>query len=265
MRVALHQISVGPQKEENLRRVMRLLDSADADLHVLPEYLMGVGEKGITREYVHSYAEPIDGPFVQGIVDKSGENGSAVVFSAFTVEDGRVYNSAILAERGRISTVYRKIHLFDAFGYRESQIFTQGDRLALARLGEFTVGLAVCFDLRFPELFRALAVRGANLLVVPSAWYRGKYKVEQWLMLTSARAHENTAFLVAVDQTGSFFAGHSTVVTPMGHRLLDLGEEERSITLELDVGEVEEARKNVPVLSLLRKDLYTRWYGSTET
>lgn len=260
--VALHQVSVGPRKEENLKRVVGLLDSIDAELHVFPEYLMGVGEKGVTRDFVHEIAEPLDGPFVSEIADASRDIGSSVVFSAFIRDGGGVYNSAILVERGRVRTVYRKIHLFDAFGYRESSIFSPGRELALATIGGFNLGLAVCFDLRFPELFRALATRGANLFVVPSAWYRGPYKVEQWLTLTAARAHENTSFLLAVNQTGELFTGHSTLVTPMGHRLLDLGEEEKSIVVEIDNMEVERARKSVPVLTLLRRELYAEWYSS---
>ncbi|UNQ73430.1 carbon-nitrogen hydrolase family protein [Infirmifilum sp. NZ] len=263
MKVALHQMVAGPNKEENLRRVLEKLSRADADLHVFPEYLMGVGEGGVSREHVHALAEPLEGPFAASVVEKSGELGTAVAFSAFLREGDGVYNAAVLADRGRVVTVYRKVHLFDAFGYRESSVFAPGDSLAVARLGDFTVGLAVCFDLRFPELFRAMALRGAELFIVPSAWYRGPYKVEQWLALTAARAHENTAYLIAVDQTGSLFAGHSTIVTPLGHRLVDLGEREGVIVVEINRGEVEEARRLVPVLQLLRRDLYVRWYGDS--
>ncbi len=260
MRVALHQLTVGGDKLENLRRVLAEIDRVDADLHVFPEYLMGVDERGVTRDFVHGNSEPLNGDFVGSIVDKSRERGTAIVFSAFLREDGGVYNAAILANRGRVEAVYKKIHLFDAFGYRESSIFKPGESLAVARLGEFTLGIAVCFDLRFPELFRAMALRGADLFTVPSAWYRGPYKVEQWRTLTAARAHENTAYLVAVDQAGRFFAGHSTVVTPLGHRLVELGEADRTIQVDLDYGEVEEARRTVPVLELLKRELYAGWY-----
>ncbi|MFZ8855384.1 MAG: nitrilase-related carbon-nitrogen hydrolase, partial [Thermofilaceae archaeon] len=180
---------------------------------------------------------------------------------AYLREGDRVYNAAILVDRGSVRAVYRKVHLFDAYGHRESDVFARGSELAVLSLGPFTVGLAVCFDLRFPELFRAMALRGADLFVVPAAWYRGPYKEEQWLALTRARAHENVAFLVAVDQTGPLFSGRSTVVTPMGHSLLDLGQEERSISAVLDPSEVKEAREKVPVLSLLRRELYRTWYA----
>lgn len=263
VRVALHQFAVGSDKRENLLRVVSLVESVDADLHVFPEYLMGVGESGVTREHVHSAAEPLDGEFAARIVEKSGELGSAVAFSMFLREGGGVYNAAVLASRGKVVSLYRKVHLFDAFGYRESSIFSPGGDVSVAELGEYRVGLAVCFDLRFPELFRAMALRGADLFVVPSAWYRGPYKVEQWAALTTARAHENVAFLVAVDQTGRFFAGHSTVVTPFGHRLVDLGEGEKSMVVELDPSEVREARKTIPVLELLRLDLYERWLSES--
>jgi predicted amidohydrolase len=261
LEIALHQLAASPNKRENLDRVLSLLDSSDADLSVFPEYLMGVPPGGLTAEYVESAAEPLDGEFVGSIADKTRERGSAAVVHAYLREGDRVYNAAILVDRGSVRAVYRKVHLFDAYGHRESDVFARGSELAVLSLGPFTVGLAVCFDLRFPELFRAMALRGADLFVVPAAWYRGPYKEEQWLALTRARAHENVAFLVAVDQTGPLFSGRSTVVTPMGHSLLDLGQEERSISAVLDPSEVKEAREKVPVLSLLRRELYRTWYA----
>ncbi len=261
MRVRVFQLSVGPRKAENLRRVLALLDSSDADLNVFPEYLMGVGGGGVTAEYVRSLAEPLGGEFAASIVDKSRERGFAVAFSTFLLEEGRVYNAAVLADRGRVAAVYRKIHLFDAFGYRESSVFEPGAEAAVASLGELRVGLAVCFDLRFPELFRHMMLMGAELFVVPSAWYRGPYKVEQWRALTAARAHENAAYLVAADQWGERFVGHSRVVNPWGHALVDLGEGERSIEVEVSAGEVREAREAVPVERLIKPHLYARWYG----
>lgn len=261
LEIELHQISSAPDKRGNLKRVLQLLDSSDADLVVFPEYLMGVAKEGVTAEYVRSNAEPISGEFIGSITDKLREKGNSAVVHVYLLEGGEVSNAAILIEKGSVRAIYRKIHLFDAYGYRESSIFAPGSELAVARLGDFTVGLAVCFDLRFPELFRAMALRGAELFVVPAAWYRGPYKAEQWYALTRARAHENVAFLVAVDQTGPLFAGHSVVVNPMGHALVDLGEEERSHKVTLDPGEVREAREKVPVLNLLRKDLYRSWLG----
>lgn len=264
MRVRAFQLTVGSDKRENLKRILSLLDSSDADLNVFPEYLMGVGGEGVTAAYVRSQAEPLDGEFAGSILDKSRERGFAVAFSTFLLEGGRIYNAAVLAERGRVAAVYRKVHLFDAFGYRESRVFSPGSELAIARLGELTAGLAVCFDLRFPELFRAMMLRGADLFIVPSAWYRGPYKVEQWKALTAARAHENLAYLVAANQAGGKFVGHSVVVSPWGYVVAELGDEDASIEVRLDRSEVEEARSAVPLQQLLKLDLYARWLEVAE-
>jgi len=256
MIVTLHQIEVSESKEENLERALKLLGRFRSDLDVFPEYLMGVGEEGVTREYVRRLAEPLDGPFVSAILEKSKREGKAVVFTMYLLEGDKVYNAAVLADRGGVRAVYRKVHLFDAFGYKESDVFSPGSEVVVGELGDIKVGLAVCFDLRFPELFRGMAKRGASIFVVPAAWYRGPYKLDQWRALTTARAHENTCFLIAVNQTGKLFSGHSLVVSPLGYIVADLGEEERSIPLHLPMGDLEKARRMVPVLKLLRDNIY---------
>lgn len=261
VRVALHQLAVSGEKRENLEKALRLLESGDAYLHVFPEYLMGVDPGGPTRDYVWRVAEPIDGEFASRIVEKTGELGVAAVFTMFLREGPGVYNAAVLAEEGKVKAVYRKIHLFDAYGYRESSVFSPGREPVVADLKGLRLGIAVCFDLRFPELFRSMFLRGAEVFVVPSAWYRGPYKVEQWKALTAARAHENTSYLVAVNQVGESFTGHSLVATPLGHLLVDLGEGERSIAVDLDKGELASARERIPVRDLLRLELYREWYA----
>lgn len=260
MRIQMVQIEAGSDKGENLRRTLGYILQADAELVVFPEYLMGVDSEKLSREYVHRLAEPLDGDFVSSIRDASMERGVSVVFSAYLRENGRVYNSSILVEKGAVRGIYRKIHLFDAFGFNESSIFSPGDSLVVHRLGGFTVGLAVCFDIRFPEIFRAMAKRGVDLFVIPAAWYKGPYKVEQWRAILTARAHENTSFVVAVDQTGRYFVGHSLVATPFGHVLVDLGERERSLAVELEPSEVEEARRTIPVIKLSKWEFYRKIY-----
>ncbi|MEM1631147.1 MAG: carbon-nitrogen hydrolase family protein [Thermofilum sp.] len=262
LEIELFQVTAGSEKPANLRKVLQLIDGTEADLAVFPEYLMGVPPEGLTADYVRSVAEPLTGEFIGSIADKLREKGISAVIHAYLLEHGRVSNAAILIEKGSVRAVYRKIHLFDAFGYKESSMFAAGSELAVTKLGGFTAGLAVCFDLRFPELFRALALRGVDLFIIPSAWYRGPSKEEQWYALTRARAHENVAFLVAVNQTGSLFTGRSVLVNPMGHALVDLGEGERSIRVAVDPSEVKEAREKVPVLNLLRRDLYREWLAT---
>ena len=260
LRIALCQIRVSSDKRENLERVLRTLEEVDVDLLVFPEYLMGMVNGRLSKNYVNLVSETIEGEFITSIVDKSKETGASLVFTVFLREENRVYNASLLVEQGSLRAIYKKIHLFDAFGYRESSLFASGSDVVVCNFRGFKVGLAICFDLRFPELFRIMAYRGANLFIVPSAWYRGVYKVHQWYALTSCRAHENTAWLIAVDQIGEEFIGHSLVASPMGYIYADLGERERVCEVEIALDEVEEARRLVPVLELAKKEFYRKHY-----
>jgi predicted amidohydrolase len=190
------------------------------------------------------------------ILEKTLQKRSSIIFTMFLNEGSSVYNAVVLADAGKIKAVYRKIHLFDAFGYKESALFASGKELTIVDLEGFTVGLAICFDFRFPELFRQLAYRGVDLFIVPSAWYKGEHKLEQWRILTKARAHENASYLVAVDQTNPFFVGHSIVVSPMAHTVHEAEEEHITFTTELDRREIEKARESMSILKLAKPTLY---------
>ncbi|TES93747.1 MAG: nitrilase [Candidatus Cloacimonadota bacterium] len=254
--IACHQLSFSSNKYENLNRILSVLEETEAQLHVFPEYSMGTPPSGLTPIFVKENAECLEGKFVNKILEKTREQGLAAVFTTFLKEGEWFFNAAILAEKGRIKALYKKIHLFDALGHNESELFSSGNNLALAEVNGFMVGLAVCFDLRFPELFRAMAYKGVDLFIVPSAWYKGKYKLEQWRVLVMARAHENGAYVVAVDQTNPFCIGHSIVASPWATVLKEVGEIETSFIIELDHKQIKEARKLIPILALSKPELY---------
>ncbi|UCH01794.1 MAG: hypothetical protein JSV20_08140 [Candidatus Bathyarchaeota archaeon] len=256
----LHQTSFSAYKKENMNKMLHLIEESDAYIDVFPEYSMGIPPTGLDKKFVYKNAETIDGQFIHRMIEKTVERGSAIVFSAYLQEDGKVYNAAILAEKGKIKTVYRKIHLFDAFGYYESEVFTWGRELAIADLKGFKIGLAVCFDLRFPELFRIMAQRGVNLFIVPSAWYKGKHKISQWQALTLARSHENNSYLIAVGQTRPFFIGHSMATSPLGYVIKEVEEEQTSFTVNLEYQAIEESIRLLPIMTLSKPLLYKRYY-----
>jgi predicted amidohydrolase len=256
----IHQISFCPCKDENLAKILKLMSESDAYLDVFPEYDMGVPPEGINKRFLLENAESLEGKFVSKIVEKTFQKNSAVVFTTFLKEDSAIYNTAILAEKGKIRTLYSKIHLFDAFGYKESAMFAPGQELAMVDFAGFRLGLAVCFDLRFPEMFRAMAYKGVNLFVVPAGWYKGKYKLGQWRALILARAHENVSYLVAADQSDPFFIGHSTIASPLGYFTEEIGEEQASFTSNLDLDEITKARNLLPTISLSRRELYDKFY-----
>ncbi len=258
--VNCHQLSFSSAKTANLSQILRVIQDSDGYLDVFPEYAMGVPEQGLDRTYVLENAEPLSGEFATKILKKTLEKQSAAVFTIFLKEPHAIYNAAILAEAGKIKAVYKKIHLFDAFGHKESALFSSGRELAIAELRGFTVGLAVCFDLRFPELFRAMAYRGVDLFIVPSAWYKGEHKLVQWRVLVLARAHENTAYVVAVNQTDPFFTGHSMVASPLAYALREIDEEQSSFAVEVDRKGIQKARKSVPTIRLSKPKLYRGFY-----
>jgi deaminated glutathione amidase len=264
MRVALGQLPISSVPEINLDRVRAAAASAaaqGAQLAVFPE-----GTQVRFSADLRAAAEPLDGPFCRGLAAAARSAGVAIVASLFEpAPDGRVYNTTVGYEAdGSLAAVYRKIHLFDALGYRESDSVAPGDELVIASLAGLRIGFMTCYDIRFPELARALAAAGAELLVVPTAWAAGPFKEEHWVTLVRARAIENTIWVAAAGQvpdpaepptrapTG---IGRSLLVDPMGVVRLDLG-----VSADLGVGTVDttqtaSVRAVIPSLANRRTDI----------
>lgn len=201
-------------------------------------------------------AEPLDGPFVTGLAEAAREHGTAVIAGVFEpAEGGRVYNTAVAVdETGELVAAYRKIHLFDSFGSRESELVSPGDAPAVVSLGGLRVGLITCYDVRFPELARALVDEGADVFAVIAAWGTGPMKEEHWVTLVKARAIENTTWTIAVGQAPNpfvqdgFGVGRSMLVDPMGVARHDLGPGTAVEVGEIDQGLTEIVRRTLPSL-----------------
>jgi deaminated glutathione amidase len=247
LNVALVQQASGLEPDDN-RAALDRLAPRDADLVVFPEaFARDFGEAGSD---VSTYAEPLDGPFATEVARVAEERGATVVAGMFEpgAEPERPFNT--LVARGAVSASYRKIHLYDSFGYRESDRLSAGplEPVVFDLLG-FGVGLMTCYDLRFPELGRALVDAGAEVLVVPAAWVAGPHKVDHWRTLVRARAIENTVFVVAVGQPGPRYTGHSLVVDPLGEVLVEADDQARVLTTVLDHAALERARRTNPSLA----------------
>ena len=162
----------------------------------------------------------------------------------------RPYNTLVVADRDGLRATYRKIHLYDSFGFRESDRLTAGEvDPVVVEVGGVTVGLMTCYDLRFPELARALVDRGAELVVLPAAWVAGPGKVLHWRTLLAARAIENTVYVAAAGQPGPRYTGHSMVVAPDGDVLAEAGEEPGSVQATVSTDRVAEVRRVNPSLA----------------
>jgi deaminated glutathione amidase len=250
MRVAVVQQASALEPEVNRARLDELTPEG-ADLVVFPEaFARDFGEAGSD---VSRYAEPLDGPFVSELARVAEAHGTTVVAGLFETssDPARPFNT--LVARGTAAADYRKIHLYDSFGYRESDRLTAGpisDPLdAMVKLGGFTLGLMTCYDLRFPELARALVDAGAEVLVVPAAWVAGPRKVDHWRTLLRARAIENTVFVVAAAQPAPRYSGHSMVVDPLWDMLAEAGDDDQILAATLDREALEEARRTNPSLA----------------
>jgi deaminated glutathione amidase len=251
LRLALVQQSSSLDPVENrdaLGPLGRRLE-ADTGLVLLPEAFMR--DFGTPSSDISAFAEPLDGPFVERLSRFAAEQATTVVAGMFEVSDdpGRPYNTLVVVDERGLRASYRKIHLYDSFGYKESDRLSAGAvEPVLVDVAGFSVGLMTCYDLRFPELARELVRRGAELLVVPSAWVAGPGKVNHWRTLACARAIENTVFVAAVGQPGPRYTGHSLVVGPAGELVAELGDGELVVTASVDREALERARAENPSL-----------------
>lgn len=254
LRIGLVQLEVTSSKTENLRHVIRSLEriGKDCDLVVFPECSMGYPKGALSREFVQDIAEPLDGEFVERVAEKSREKQITVVLPIFEKDNASIFNTAVIIEGGKVLGGYRKIHLFDALGFRESEFFRAGSELILAKVGDVTFGVVTCYDIRFPELVKKEVMSGATVIIVPAAWVRGSLKEEQWQTLLMARAAENTSYVIGVGNANENFVGRSMVVDPFGVKVLDLGYGDRIGRYEIDNNLVINAREKIPVLEQSR-------------
>jgi deaminated glutathione amidase len=259
VRVALCQISSTEDPTENLKQVSAAVEEAAArgtSVALFPEATMACF--GIP---LGPLAEPLDGPWASGVAALAEEHDLLVVAGMFTpADDGRVRNTLLVTGRGQ-HLGYDKIHLFDAFGFAESNTVAAGSDLALASVDDVTLGLATCYDVRFPELFTRLADRGARVMLMGASWGAGPGKREQWELLVRARALDSTSFVVACGQADPAVSGievhpkaptgigFSTVASPSGAVVAQLGAGPDVLLVDVDVAQVEKTRDVIPVLA----------------
>jgi deaminated glutathione amidase len=272
LRAAAVQLNSTGDKDRNLATAERLVRAAAADgaeLVALPEKwnLLAAGEELLAG------AEPLDGPSLGAARAWARELGIHLLAGSIAEQGGeKAWNTSVLiGPNGEDLAAYRKIHMFDVdaggVSYRESEHEQPGSEAVTAPLGELSAGLTVCYDLRFPELFRILALRGARLITVPSAFTLATGR-DHWEVLLRARAIEDQVFLVAPNQVGraaphfeSF--GHSAIVDPWGRVLALAPEGECFVAADLDLAAQDEVRESLPSLANRRPVAYA-WPQLTE-
>ncbi|WP_040585406.1 carbon-nitrogen hydrolase family protein [Segniliparus rugosus] len=258
MRVALAQISSGPDPAANAALIAesaRAAKARGAQLVVFPEAGMRC-----FGEPLAPVAEPVDGPWAAQIRALAAELGVAIVvgmFSPAEAGEGKVRNTLIATDGAQVWP-YDKIHLFDALGFLESRTVEAGSDLVVFDLGPARIGLTTCYDVRFPWLYQELARLGAHALVVSASWGSGPRKLEQWRLLTAARALDSTSYVLACGQADPGAAaadssaprgiGFSRVVSPFGEVVGEAGAAPELLVVEIDLDVVDQARTALPVL-----------------
>ena len=255
VKIALAQTvgsSTPSAKEDNLDKAIKLIEEAvlnRAQIVVFPEVFMGGNSP-----------EDIYGPFVSSIARRARELGIYVVVGICEKNPltEKHYNTVVFIDsKGSVIGTHRKIQLYDAFDFKESNNVIAGDKITPPFNTKFgMVGVITCYEIRFPEIARILTLMGTEILLVPSAWKKGPLKEEHWLTLVKARALENTIFIAAVGQTGNTYIGRSVIVDPFGIVIADAGEEEKLLVAELDLDRIKNVRKILPVLGQRREEVY---------
>lgn len=262
--IAVAQFSAGTDKDENRTAVRNLVGAAaarGAQVVVAPEYAMYTAPR--LDGSVAESAEPLDGPFVTGLLGIAAEFGVHVVAGVNETlpDDDHISNTLVAAAPdGTVAAVYRKLHLYDAFGYRESDVFRAGEITdpATFTVDDLTFGMQTCYDLRFPEVTRRIVDAGADVLAMPAQWVPGPLKEDHWTTLVRARAIENTMYIAAADQSARTGAGNSMIVDPMGVVLASLGEQVGTARAEATAQRIADARQTNPALALRRFDVVAR-------
>lgn len=272
LRVGLVQLQPTRDVATNLPLVLQAIADAGqqgAELIVIPENALCIG----TNQMMRDAAVSLDGPEISAIRTAAVQAGAHVVVGGFKQKSERplLQNTLLVIDPlGNVQGSYDKVHLFNAVvdgtTFRASDVESAGDHLVIADINGVKVGLSICFDIRFPEMFRQMARAGAQVILVPAAFTRTTGKAH-WEVLVRARAIENQAYVVASatiaseDATASGFEtwGHAMLAGPWGDVLADLGEVGYGVrVVELDLAKVDEVRAKLPVLHTGRPEVYQR-------
>ncbi len=271
LRVGLMQLQPTRDVQANLQDVLKGVAQAaeqGAELIVVPENALCIGSNAEMR----AAAVTLDGPEISAIRDAAQRAGATVVLGGFKQKSERplLQNTALVIRAdGSIQGSYDKLHLFNAVvngtAFRASDVESAGEQLVIANVNGVKVGLSICFDIRFPEMFRQLARAGAEVILIPAAFTRTTGQAH-WEVLVRARAIENEAYVVASatvtsdDAVASGFEtyGHALAVGPWGEVLADLGEAPYAVrVIELDLDKVAQIRAKLPVLNVSRPEVYS--------
>ena len=262
-KIALVQFKASTEKKKNITKILDYIRQAaknHADMCTFPEYMMFYTPSTQSAKQLAQQAETIKGDFVSAVAKCAKENSIGVVGTMYekSRKKDRVYDTSFIVNKnGKVIGKYRKIHLYDALGFKESSKMSSGSLIPMpTKTSVGKLGMMICYDLRFPEMSRTLASAGTEILVVPSAWVNGPMKEEHWLTLNKSRAIENGCYVIAPDHLGHVYSGRSLAVDPYGRILLDMKKRQGIGYVNISLENVHETRKKLPLLKNRRTDIY---------
>jgi len=251
MRVTAIQLAIddAQSRQDRLRQVLDLLDQTRGSHLVLLPELWPIGYFAFDRYAAH--AEPMDGPLVSAMRQKAADLAIHLLMGSFVERDGdRLFNTCVMiGPDGNVLGSYRKMHLF-GYESQEPTLLTRGEQVVVIATPWGTAGLSICYDLRFPELYRRQVESAADCLLIVSAWPVAR--THAWRLLNQARALENLACVFSCNCAGSsagrWLAGHSMFVDPGGHIIAEAGAGPQLLSAEIDLAQVSAARAELPCL-----------------
>ncbi len=274
-RTALVQMKSSVNKEQNLAYSLELINEAaknKARLICFPEFQMAYSPPEQKPEALHKIAEKINGNFISTLSYSAKQNKINVIATIYEIintnkQNHKVFDTAIIInDLGKLQSVYRKVHLYDALGFKESKKLVAGSIIEKpTRTSVGNLGLLICYDMRFPEISRILTVNGASILASPSAWVAGFMKLEHWEIMVKARAIENGVYVIAPNQVGNIYCGHSMVIDPFGSTLVDMGNREGIEIIDIDSSRIDTIRRTLPLLMNRRTDVYKNYIDVFES
>lgn len=266
MLVSAIQLNSGQDKEENVRKAIHYIEKAagqGAKLIVLPEYMNYISSKPAALKY----AETIPGPTTNLLMKKAKELDVFIHCGSMLeyFNDEKAYNTSVLINnQGEIEAKYRKIHLFDldvegVVTYKESDLIEPGNEIISAETSIGNIGLSICYDLRFPELYRNLMLQGSEIVTVPAAFNQNT-GIHHWETLLKARAIENQCYIIAAGQIGSYEGkptfGSSMIIDPWGIVVARASDMEGYIIADVNKEYISRLRKQLPCLENRKPDVY---------
>lgn len=268
-KAAIVQMKSSVAKELNLANSLKLINEAskkNARLICFPEFQMAYSPPEQKSESLHKIAEKITGNFVSTLSNSAKQNRINVIATLYEIintndKNHKVFDTGIIInELGKLQSIYRKVHLYDALGFKESKKLLAGSTIEKpSKTSVGKLGLLICYDMRFPEISRILTVNGANILVSPSAWVAGFMKKEHWEIMVRARAIENGVYVLAPNQVGNIYCGHSMAVDPFGATIVDMENREGIGFIDIDCSKIDTTRRTLPLLTNRRTDVYRNY------